>query len=85
MNDIAVDTSTIVELMVNGPKENAVDSALSEADRVFVTSVARVEAAMVVIGRFGWDRTTFDRYWEGSCSTGGSGRCRVSELAISAF
>jgi ribonuclease VapC len=64
MSDIAVDTSAIVELMLEGSAAQSVDGAITAASAVLVTPVARVEAAMVMIGRFGWDRMTFDRYWQ---------------------
>jgi ribonuclease VapC len=64
MSDIAVDTSAIVEKLIEGPRADVVREALGAAGIVFVTSVARVEAAMVMMGRFGWDRATFDRAWQ---------------------
>ncbi|MGZ3342203.1 MAG: type II toxin-antitoxin system VapC family toxin [Reyranella sp.] len=64
MSDIAVDTSAIVEELIEGPQAAAVRDALGAADVVFATSIARVEAAMVMMGRFGWDRATFDRAWQ---------------------
>lgn len=63
MNDIAIDTSAVVEWMIEGPDANAVRTSLDEARSVFVTPVARVETALVMMGRFGWDRATFDRAW----------------------
>jgi ribonuclease VapC len=65
MSDVAVDTSAIVEWMIEGPQAVEVRKALERAGSVFVTSVARVETAMVMMGRFGWDRATFDRAWHG--------------------
>ncbi len=64
MNDIAVDTSAIVESMLEGPQADRIDKAIAAAGVVPATPVARVEAALVVIGRFGWDRALFDRYWD---------------------
>ena len=64
MSDIAVDTSAIVELLVDGPLADAIDQALRSASMVFITSVARTETAMVMLGRFGWDRASFDRDWQ---------------------
>jgi ribonuclease VapC len=65
MSDIAIDTSAIVEVLVEGPRAVAIRETLGAADIVFVTSVARVEVALVMMGRFGWDRATFDRAWQG--------------------
>jgi ribonuclease VapC len=64
MSDIAVDTSAIVEKLIEGPHADAVGDTLATAGRVFVTSAARVETALVMMGRFGWDRATFDRAWQ---------------------
>jgi ribonuclease VapC len=44
MSDIAVDTSAIVELMIEGPRADVVDRALRAAGVAFVTPVARVDA-----------------------------------------
>jgi ribonuclease VapC len=60
---IAIDTSAIVELMIEGPQALAVDSALKAATLAFVSSVARVETAIVMMGRFGWTRPQFDLAW----------------------
>jgi len=64
MSDIAVDTSAIVEVMIEGPRAQAVENVLKASTLAFVTSAARVEAAIVMIGRFGWTRAQFDRAWE---------------------
>lgn len=63
MSDIAVDTSAIVEMMIDGPEAKAVFDTMNAAELVFVTSVARVEAAFVMMGRFGWKRTEFEQAW----------------------
>lgn len=63
MSDLAVDTSAIVEWMIEGPQAAVVREVLGAAGSVFVTSVARVETALVMMGRFGWDRSAFDRAW----------------------
>jgi ribonuclease VapC len=63
MSLIAVDTSAIVELMIEGPEARAVDGALKAATLAFVSSVARVETAIVMMGRFGWTRPQFDLAW----------------------
>jgi ribonuclease VapC len=64
VSDIAVDTSAVIEVFLEGPQAEAVRRTLQAADLVFVASTARVEAAFVMIGRFGWDRVTFDRNWD---------------------
>ena len=63
MSDVAVYTSAIVEWMIEGPQAVEVRATLGAAGSVFVTSFARVETALVMMGRFGWDRATFDRAW----------------------
>jgi ribonuclease VapC len=63
VTSISVDTSAIMELLTRGPRAPSVRQAIDGADRVFVTSVARVEAALVLIGRFGWTRAEFNRAW----------------------
>jgi|SRR5215475_1068103 len=85
MMDIAVDTSAIVELMVEGPRAESVDEALATAGLALVTSVARVEAAMVLMGRHGWGRTEFNRYWNALAVQEVPVDAAISELAIDAF
>jgi ribonuclease VapC len=60
---IAIDTSAIVELLTLGPQSASVREALAGASAILVTPVARVEAAFVLMGRFGWTRAEFDRAW----------------------
>jgi ribonuclease VapC len=64
MSDIAVDTSAIVEVMIEGPEAKVVLDTMNAANIAFVTSVARVEAAFVMMGRFGWKRSQFDQVWD---------------------
>ncbi len=64
MSDIAVDTSAIVEMMIEGPEAKAVLDTMNAANLAFVTSVARVEAAFVMMGRFGWKRAQFELAWD---------------------
>ena len=64
MSDVAVDTSAIVEVMIEGPEAKAVLDTMNAANLAFVTSVARVEAAFVMMGRFGWKRSQFDQAWD---------------------
>jgi len=85
MSDIAVDTSAIVESMLEGPHADRIDNAIAAARVVLVTPVARVEAAMVMIGRFGWDRTIFDRYWDALAMREVPIDSSVGKLAVDAF
>lgn len=63
MTSVAVDTSAIVEILTNGPGAASIRRRLDEADLALATPVARVEAAFVMIGRFGWRRAAFERAW----------------------
>ena len=85
MNDIAVDTSAIVESMLEGPQADRIDKAIAAAGVVLVTPVARVEAAMVVIGRFGWDRALFERYWHDLAMQEVPIDSNMGKLAVDAF
>lgn len=64
MNAVAVDTSAIVEVMIQGPQAEAVLETMNAANLAFVTSVARVETAFVMMGRYGWKRAQFDHAWD---------------------
>ena len=85
MSDIAIDTSAIVEEMIEGPRAAEVREALGTAGMVFVTPVARVEAAMVMMGRFGWDRATFDRAWQALGTEEVAIDSSIGVLAIDAY
>lgn len=85
MSDIAVDTSAIVESMLEGPRGEWIDEMVAAADVVLVTPVARVEAAMVMIGRFGWDRAIFDRYWQDLAMHEVPIDSSLGKLAVDAF
>jgi len=61
--NLAIDTSAIVEILTAGPQAAALRRHLDQAELVFATPVVRVEAAFVMIGRFGWTRSAFDRAW----------------------
>ena len=37
---------------------------MAASDVAFVSSVTRVEAAFVMMGRFGWTRSQFDQAWQ---------------------
>jgi len=64
VSDIAVDTSAAVEVFLEGPRAEEVRRALKVADMKYVAPTSRVEASLVMMGRFGWDRATFDENWE---------------------
>ncbi|MBI2735823.1 MAG: type II toxin-antitoxin system VapC family toxin [Rhodospirillales bacterium] len=85
MSDIAVDTSAIVEKLIEGPHADAVRDTLATAGRAFVTSAARVETALVMMGRFGWDRATFDRAWQALGLEEVAVDSSIAALAIDAF
>jgi ribonuclease VapC len=85
VSDIAVDTSAIVELMVDGPLADAVDQALRSASMAFITPVGRMETAMVLLGRFGWNRISFDRDWQKLGLQEVPVDSALGELAIDAF
>ncbi len=85
MSDIAVDTSAIVESMVEGPEADRIDRAIAAAGLVLVAPTARLEAAMVVIGRFGWDRALFDRYWDDLALQEVPIDSTLGKLAVDAF
>ena len=85
MSDIAVDTSAIIEVMIEGPRAQSVLDALSSASLVLVSPVTRVEAALVMMGRFGWSRSMFDRAWHSLGATEAPVDSAVGTLAIDAF
>jgi len=85
VSDIAVDTSAIVELMIKGPQADAIKQALQSTAVVFVASITRVETAMVMLGRMGWDRQRFDRDWQGLGLQEVPVDSALSGLAIDAF
>ena len=85
MTDVAIDTSAIVELLTRGPQAASVRQTMDDAERVLVTPVARVEAALVLIGRFGWTRAEFDRSWNTLGLTDVVVDQALAGLAIDAF
>lgn len=85
MSDIAVDTSAIVELMVKGPKANVVREAMTGAGQTLVTPVARLETVMVMLGRFGWQRTAFEHEWRGLALQEVPVDSAMSDLAVDVF
>lgn len=85
MNDIAIDTSAIVEVLTRGPQGTALRAAMDAAGTVFVTSVTRTEAAFVLMGRFGWERSAFDRAWLTLGVEEIASDAAIATLAIDAF
>jgi ribonuclease VapC len=82
---IAIDTSAIVELLTLGPQSASVRKVLTDASAIFVTPVARVETAFVLMGRFGWTRTEFDRAWSTLAFSEVAVDSPLAALAIDAF
>lgn len=83
--DIAIDTSAIVEVLTRGPQAQPLRAAMDAAGTVFATSVTRVEAAFVLMGRFGLERSAFDRAWETLGVEEVPVDSGVATLAVSAF
>jgi len=82
---VAIDTSAIVEVLTRGPQAASVRQAMDEAERIFVTSVTRVETAFVLMGRFGWTRAELDRGWSALGLTDAVVDGVLAGLAIDAF
>jgi ribonuclease VapC len=85
MRQIAIDSSAIVEMMIEGPSAEAVREALGASTIVFATSVTRVEVAFVMMGRFGWDRSTFEQNWKTFKVEELPADSSIGSLAIDAF
>lgn len=85
MSDIAVDTSALVEVMIEGPNARAMRDGLAASTVAFVSSVARVETAFVMMGRFGWTRTQFEQAWQSLGVADLAVDSAVATLAIDAF
>jgi ribonuclease VapC len=58
---------------------------MDAAATVFATSVTRVEAAFVLVGRFGLERSAFDRAWETLGVEEVAVDAALAALAIDAF
>mgnify|MGYP003344564508 FL=1 len=71
--------------MIKGPKAEEIKQVLLSASAVYVASIAHVEAAMVMMGRMGWDRPVFDRDWQGLALQEVPVDAALSKLAIDAF
>ncbi|HLG48563.1 MAG TPA: type II toxin-antitoxin system VapC family toxin [Reyranella sp.] len=85
MTDIAIDTSAIVEVLTRGPQASSLRATMDAAATVFATSVTRVEAAFVLVGRFGLERSAFDRAWETLGVEEVAVDAALATLAIDAF
>jgi ribonuclease VapC len=85
MTDIAIDTSAIVEVLTRGPQASSLRATMDAAATVFATSVTRVEAAFVLVGRFGLERSAFDRAWETLGVEEVAVDAALAALAIDAF
>jgi ribonuclease VapC len=85
MSAIAIDTSAIVELLVEGAHAQDIRAKLDAAELVQVTALARVEAAFVLMGRFAWRRSTFDRAWQALGLAEVAVDSKIASLAIDAF
>jgi ribonuclease VapC len=85
MTDIAVDTSALVEVMIEGPEASEMRRVLDESSHFFVTPVTRVEAAFVMMGRFGWSRSEFEEGWEALGLREVPVSAAIGTLALDAF
>jgi len=85
MTDIAIDTSAIVEVLTRGPQAAGLLATMDEAGAIFVSSATRVEAAFVLMGRFGLERLEFDRAWDTLGLEEIALDMAVATLAIDAF
>lgn len=85
MTDIAIDTSAIIEVLTRGPQASSLRATMDAAATVFATSVTRVEAAFVLVGRFGLERSAFDRAWETLGVEEVAVDAALAALAIDAF
>lgn len=85
MSVIAIDTSAIVEVLVEGTHARELRSKVDAADLVMVTTLAKAEAALVLMGRFSWQRMTFDRAWRALGLSEVPIDTAIADLAIGAF
>lgn len=85
MSVIAIDTSAIVEVLIEGIHAKDVRSKVDAADLVMVTVLAKAETALVLMGRFAWRRTTFDRAWQALGLSEVPVDSAITDLAIGAF
>ncbi len=85
MSSVAIDTSAIIELITLGPRASSLRQVMDGAEEVLVTSVARVETAFVLIGRFGWTRAEVDRAWNSLGLSDVAVDAPLAALAIDAF
>jgi ribonuclease VapC len=85
VTSIAIDTSAIVEVLTRGPQSAMVRETMATAATIFVTPIARVESAFVLLGRFGWTRAEFDRAWRALALSEVAVDAPLGALAIDAF
>jgi ribonuclease VapC len=85
VNNIAVDTSAVIEIFLEGPQAEATRLALKASDLAFAIATVRVEAALVMMGRFAWDRASFDANWDRLGIEEVSVDSRLASAAIEAF
>jgi ribonuclease VapC len=64
VSEIAIDTSAVVEILRRSPQAPVLHAKMAAADLVIASPITRVEAALVMMGRFGWSRVEFDRAWD---------------------
>lgn len=82
---VAIDTSAVLELLTLGPKSASIRQIMDGSGGILVTSVARVEAAFVLMGRFGLSRAEFDRAWNSLGLLEVNVDAPLATLAIDAF
>jgi ribonuclease VapC len=82
---VAIDTSAVVELLTLGPKSSSIRQIMDSAGGILVTPVARVEAAFVLMGRFGLSRAEFDSAWNSLGLLEVTVDAPLATLAIDAF
>lgn len=58
---------------------------MDDAEGIIVTPVARVETAVVLMGRFGWTRAEFDRAWQSLGSEEVTIDTSLGALAVDAY
>ncbi len=85
MNNIAVDTSAVIEIFLEGPRAAANSLALKASNLAFAATTVRFEAALVMMGRFSWDRATFDTNWDRLGIEEVSVDSRLASAAMDAF
>jgi ribonuclease VapC len=85
MSTIAIDTSAIVELLIDGVRSRELREKFDSADLIHATVLAKVETAFVLMGRFAWRRDNFDRAWDALGLLEVAVDSRIGGRAIDAF